>query len=369
MKRHDSIARGVILLASFALLAPLALASCDADPIFASIEKEVALKDPSIRGIITSMVFTGDASGTKYTTNGRVYEKTGYNGDWDEISIPKHRCAQLAWDGTYLYGLMQDEDYAYAGIYYRSGSSWTKVSGTSDMVLMYSGDGFVYGFTHSGDEDGGTYSMYNLDDTGLLTAAVTGLAKPTGSAVNLGSASWFSTLGGVYTSAGNEENGSSTMPSGILAMTATSGGVLYAASSSKLWQFDGTDWTSITHKGTQTGVGSISWLPLTVSTGVVLVSGGDTEGYSEVTVTGVDSTPALSTVHWPGSGTSSLPYSDVAQYDSSVGQWTVNGIYADTSANSTGSNDYVLYACVVNDHGYDGLWSYYPDTRSEWNRE
>ena len=52
-----------------------------------------------------------------------------------------------------------------------------------------------------------------------------------------------------------------------------------------------------------------------------------------------------------------------------MGNKTLTSIFVDTVAPSVGGNAYVVYAGVANDRGYDGLWAYYPDTRSEWNRE
>jgi len=372
MKRHITAARRVsaaIFVTALTISATLAVASCDADPIFASIEEEVALADPSIRGTITSMVFTGDAEGTKYATNGAVYRKTGASGSWEKTGLPEHRCAQLAFDGTNVYGLMQNTDYGFAGVYMLSGAAWTKVTGSNSMVLIFSGNGFVYGFTHDGDEDGGTYDAYTVTASGA-TSLVAGLTDiPSGSAVvSDGSASWFSTRGGVYDSTGVALTGA---PSGVLAMTASDAGGLYAASSSTLYQWNGSAWSSAAHEGAQTGVASVSWLRVDAATGVILVAGGDTSGYSEVPVTSAATagTSILGDSKSLGGSITSLPSEDVSQYDSTVGQWTVNGIYADASTNSTGGNPYVLYACVVNDRGYDGLWAYYPSTRSEWNRE
>lgn len=362
------------------LAASIALASCDAPPIFAAIEEEVALKDPSVRGIVSSMVIVPDGrsgEGMKYASNGRVYKKSGSSGSWDEVSLPAYRCRELAYDGVYVYGLMTGDDaIATAGVFYldpAAGNGWTKIAGTDGMERVLSGNGFVYGFTAAGTGGSGTFEMYHLTAGGTGAALATGLAKPTSSAVadyDAGTGvSWFATLGGVYPADGSAPlTGGPT--TGVLAMTASDGGLLFAATSSTLHMLNGAAWTSITHKGTQSGVASLAWLPRGSDSGVVLLGGGKTEGYSEVTVTALPGTPALTTVQWPGSQTlSSVAPGDQSQYDNSVGLWTVGAVFADASAAGTGSNDYVIYAGVVNDKGYDGLWGYYPQTRSEWNRE
>lgn len=382
MKRHQILAAAAAFISATFLLS-----SCDVAPIFSAIEEEVELKDPSVRGIVTSMVIVpGDAGGTKYVTNGRVYRKIGVNGSWDEISVPAHRCQQLAYDGTTVYGLMTESDFITpAGIYTLSGKSWTKVAGTNDMALMFSGDGFVYGFTHSVDDDGGSFAMYHVTGAGAGAEISPGTeyALPTSSAVSydaatdVPAASWFSTTGAVYGSDGVALAGATvtTPPAMVLALTASPptatnpDGVLYAATSSALWQYAGGDWSSVSHKGTQSNLASIAWLPVGVDSGVVLIAGAATGGYSEVTVTGVATVPALDDSHSPGNGTSSIAGEDQTQYESSLANWTVNSIFVDTEDAGVGSNGYVVYAGVANDKGYDGLWSYYPETRSEWNRE
>jgi len=96
---------GALVLAVIAL----ALTGCTYDPIFASIESEVALADPTLRGTITSMARVGT---DLYAANGKISERTGGTGSWETIAIPDFRCYEIATDGTSLYALFQDSDYS-----------------------------------------------------------------------------------------------------------------------------------------------------------------------------------------------------------------------------------------------------------------
>ncbi len=368
MKLHARTATAISLIA--ALAGSLLFASCQASPIFAAIEKEVALEKPSITGYVTSMVIQSD--GTKFVTNGRVYQKAGADGSWSELDLPAHRCLDLAYDGTYVYGLMTQDDWVTpAGIYRYMGNSWVKVFGTDSMTRVFSGYNRVFAFTRTGDVATGTYNAFSISNqvTPTITQLATDLALPTGSAVS-GTASWFSTAAGIYGQTGTAL-GLGSITDDILALTASPGGILYAVTKSSLYQTtdNGGTWTQADHNGIIGGSASLAWLPKGATDGVVLIGGAKRDGYSEISVSDLTGTPTMSAVHDPGEGVSSVLADDKTQYQSAVGNKTLTSIFVDTVAGSVGGNEYVVYAGVANDRGYDGLWAYYPDTRSEWNRE
>ena len=242
-----------------ALAASLIFASCQASPIFAAIEKEVALEKPSVTGYVTSMVIRSD--GTKFVTNGRVYQKAGADGSWSELDLPAHRCLDLAYDGIDVYGLMTQDDWVTpAGIYRYIGNTWEKVPNTDSMVRMLSGAARVFAFSRAGDASTGTYTASSIDGANTVTQLATDLALPTGSAVS-GATSWFSTTAGIYGQTGAAITlGSITED--ILAITASPGGILYAVTKSSLYQTPdgGTTWAQAEHNGIIGGSASLAWL-------------------------------------------------------------------------------------------------------------
>jgi len=345
--KSKHIAPAARVAAAALCAAVILLSSCSNDPIFAAIEDEVELKDPSVRGTITSLVSVGVA-GDLYVTNGRIYKKTGGAGDWNEIGMPGYRCAEVATDvsGTDLYGLFQNEDYETIGVYRLSGGSWAAVPGTSDIVKIGSGEGQIFAFA----ENGSDWNAHTITTTTLNATIATGIAKPIGSALD-----FFATTAGLFNLAGTAV--ASTPTSGIVGIT-TDGTDIYLATAGSVYKCvtAGPTWTTTTHNaGSPTG---IAYLELG-ATDLLLVSGA--AGYGEVTVTG----GALGAAQDPGdSATSSISPSEKAQYESSLGQWNLTSIFAVSDG-----TDYDVYAGVM-DTRYDGLWGYHStDSSPEWNRE
>lgn len=329
------------------------LSSCSTEPIFAAIEREVKLKEPSLRGIVTSLVAVGDSL---YAANGYLYKKSGGTGDWQSISTGAgERCANVATDGTSLYTLCTDNDGSNGVVLRYDGSGWTEVSGIDDAVFISSGAGGVFAFTGSDD----SYTAYRITGTAAGAAIASNLATPVGSA-----GAYFATTGGVYTAAGALATGS---PTSGLRGVATDGTNVFAMTGGDLYRFDGAAWTSLAHSVPNPT--SLAWLG-GGSSGKNMILIGGASGYGEVLLgTG----GVLQSYQEPGSNdSSSIPEDSKTQYKNSIDKWAVIRIFAvTTSASFTASNHepYALYAAVP-DANYDGLWSFYPsDSSPNWNRE
>jgi hypothetical protein len=354
MKSHIKTAVSGVFLP---LLVMTFLTACSNVGLLASIEKEVKLKDPTMRGIVTSLEVVG---GNIYVTNGILYKRTGGTGDWDKVSLPSGaaRCSEIASDGTYLYARFTKDDLSVlhsVARYEPASGGWTSLTGVDNIALIGSGSGRIYVFTGSEDK----YNAYELTSGNTAVTAtpiLTDINTPTGTVGN-----YIATNKKVYTNAGAELGSS---PSGVTGIT-MKGTNVYAVNASYVWRYAAGSWTSIKHSFT-TPTTNISYLGAGGKNLLLIGSGSTAGGYGEVRLDGTD---ALSSViNNPGdSSDSSITVDASIQYNNSIGLWNVHGIYAVTTAVPSGDS-YVLYACVV-EPTYGGLWSYYSDSRNEWNRE
>ena len=139
MNKHTNRHSAYIIWGTIIGSAFLLLTACEHEPIFASIENEVKLADPTILNYIPSLIVCDeddDPSTTAniYVSNGNVYKRTAGTGNWESITIPTGtRCSALATDalnGTgSLYGFFVDETKwtEFDSIKKWNGSSWTKL--------------------------------------------------------------------------------------------------------------------------------------------------------------------------------------------------------------------------------------------------
>lgn len=349
----------------------LSVTGCSEDPIFASIENEVKLKDPSILGI--NVITLVSCQGNIYTANGNLYGRTGGSGDWHKMQLPAGatRCSHVAVDsetGT-LFALFQDGSYKFESLQMYDGTSWTTVPGMSKIIGIGNGAGFIYAFREDSrqDNDANTsvFSVYRVSGDGsssLLTEGLTAL--PVASVGN-----WFATRRFVYEVNGGTATcisvddgdgiGNDYPTSGIMGL-ASDGTRLFVGRSGYVYRYDGASWTRFAHD-TETPVTGITWLG--AGKNILLISGD--EGYGEVLL---DAEGNMTSYQEPGSGSvSSIATSARDQYESTIQDWNLSSIFAVTSPVPAG-NDYCLYACVVETDD-DGLWGYYSSTQKEWNRE
>lgn len=363
-------AKAIVAAASIVaatLAATLFLAGCSQEPMFADIEKEVKLVDPSVRGTVASLV---SLDGNLYATNGKVYVRSGGSGDWNPIALPAgaFRCGELASDGTWLYGRFTDSKYTgFHSVqrYNPATGGWDNTTGLEGCILIGSGDGRVYAFT-------GEYAKASLQ----VTTAPGGLAFGAAIANDLNGpdvrttcGNYVATMTGVFSCDGTKltDIAAGSEITGVRAITLGPNGNLYAVDAGYVWRFDGSAWTRTGHSlGKPT---SISWLGsgkniLLVSNGL---KGDATGGYVEMAL-GDDGSLATSTSRPGETERSSVSPTSHEQFESSIGEKALYGVFAVSGGAAASGNDYVVYASV-NDTAYDGLWAYYPGTRREWNRE
>jgi hypothetical protein len=356
--QKKTITVGAVIL----LLLITLFTSCSNTALFASIEKEVKLNDPTLGGTITSMEVV---NGNIFVANGYIYQRTGGTGDWNKMAFPTgaENCSEIASDGTWLYARFTKLDksvFHSVERYDPSSNDWTKVTGKDDIVLIGSGNDRIYAFTGASN----VYSAYITQSSGSTifnsTPIITDITTPTGTAYN-----YISTTGSVYSWDGTTCTALTGAPSGVTGIT-HNGTNLYALNSGAAYRYDEktSAWTSISHS-LDSPTTNLAYLGATKNL-LLIASGSLDGGFSEIIL---NSDGSLSSViGTPGdSSASSVSTDDQSQYESTIGLWAVHRIFAVTTTVPSG-NDYVLYASVTH-YDNDGLWSYYSDTQKEWNRE
>lgn len=317
----------VILIALFGSL----FFSCRGSYIFAAIENEIKLKVPTAPGTIRDVIKLNN--GKLYASNGRVLTKSAFStGSWSDIGNPEGICTGIATDGTTLFASFID---SYTddskGIYYYDGS-WKQVPGTKACWFVRGSD-TVFAATKN------TGPIYTVTRTGV-TAIGSGILKACGGNYYSNGTAVYNSDGIVYANL-----------SGVIAIDNTGTYFLTANSVCR---------ASNTSNAYSHGISAPSDMTLIQIGGkdVLLVSSRD-GGYSAITVDSSDITK---------SSTVQAGFTDnVKQYESSVGKYSINRIFADIE-NATG---YYIYL-GVNDSNYakySGLWGYYSYENKEWNRE
>ena len=361
-RKHASYTQGLYMrgfIAIVSLVLTLSFTSCSNDPILAAIEKEVELADPSIEGTVSSLVVVGSDI---YAANGNIYRRANGIGGWQKISIPSgaSRCGMLATDGSNLYGLFTESDWTdFHSVQMYTGSGWTPVTGLSDVKQIGSGNGLIFAFTEiSSDRYNAYRTTGGAGSTTFGAAIATSITLPVGCAGNA-SGSYFTTRTTVYNSGGTALG---SPGSGLAGIAIGGNGDVYTANDDFAFRYDGVAWTSLEtdlDNDPATGVAVLQ----TASKNLLLIS--CDEGYGEVTL---NASGVMGTYFSPGDNSlSSTHPGDEDQYDSSIGNYNLYGIYAVTTPVPAG-DEYVIYVAVQH-YKYNGLWAYYDKSRTEWNRE
>lgn len=346
----------------------LTFASCDADPIFSAIEEEVAIADASVNGSVTSLFGFGDYL---WLTDGYLRRKpamSGSDGDWKSMDFPGSatRCQQIATDGTYIYAIFQEgTNWDFESVRYSAdGENWTVLDiGGMSANAVYSGGGRTILFTGT---ELGEVEAYDISGGTLnATAVATELYKVTGFAA-VGTTVYFSTQTQVYSLAAGDTAataiaGSSVAnaPSATIAGLAADGTNLYAVNAGYCFRWDGSAWGTFGHDTSDPSAFAY------IASKQLLLIGGE-EGYTEIDLSNGNASQT------PGkAANSSIGTDDYSQYSGSIDSYRVgNFVVVEDPAYNSAGDAYTLYLTIVSPvTTRAGLWSYYPSTRSEWNRE
>lgn len=359
-----------LLIILLAVTAAVLAGGCSDDPIFSAIESEVKLKDPSVRGMVLSLVNHG---GDLYTANGNLYRRYGGTGGWFRVALPAnaYRCSQVATtreDGTgELYGLFQDSNWQFHSLQRLTPTGWVPVASAIQGFAIRNGDGFIYFFRqdnmstaqHSQIDS----SVYRVDETGTMTQILTGLTyiSGTGELPIDAQGDYITTNCNVYDSTGTQVPQNGDYPTNNIAGIAVNGVDAYVADGIFVYHYNGTTWSRLMHNASWR-IHNVTWLEAAGKQMILLPT---EDGYGEMLL---DGSGGLLAYQEPGTSlSSSISIATLDQYESTLADWNILSMFVVTSPVPAG-NDYCIYAGII-DPEEDGLWSYYSNTRMEWNRE
>lgn len=358
-----------ILFILLVTIAALCVISCSDDPIFSAIEAEVKLKDPSVRGTVLSLVHH---DGDLYTANGNIYRRTAGTGGWSRIDLPSgaYRCSQLAVtreDGTgELFGLFQNSSWQFHSLQRYTGSGWTQITGATQGYAIKNGNNFIYFFRQeyiSNDENATIEtSVHQVNEVGTVSLILDDFTyqSGTGELPIDAQGGFFTTNRGVYTSTGAQITGGDE-PTNHISGIAVNGTNVYVVDGAYVYHRNGGNWSRLSHNASW----RIHGLTYLDAGGKRMVLIPTEDGYGEMLIGG---SGELLAYQEPGaSSSSSISTSTQDQYESTLEDWNLLSMFVVTNPVPAG-NDYVIYAGIM-DPEEDGLWSYYSDTRQEWNRE
>lgn len=372
-----------LLLPVFVIFILLCSTACNNDPIFATIENEVPLRDPSLRGSVSSLVQYDDYL---YACNGKIKRKYGKDpaGSWFNVSLPSgaFRCAELVVSNGTLYGLFQDSDWKYHSLQKYDGSTWTQITLDEEISsvdkLGVTENGNIYTVTPEGagsdNSYADSYTICTVDSSGIF-AQLSGTITETPIVLSgkyIVAKTGSDGDGYVY----KVESGSISKLSGKIdsimgACTAEINGSthLYVLTRDYIYHFN--DSGTQTHhdiRSSYDGFGNPAYFSNPDYPDKPLLLIPMEEGYREALIN--TSTGNISGTNYPGDDDySSTAPGDRSQYNSSVDDYTVTAIFAVTKKDYLPDGDSHAVYMSIGHYKYDGLWSYYSDTETEWNRE
>lgn len=360
----------IVLFILFAAIAAVWAGGCSDDPIFSAIESEVKLKDPSVRGMVVSLV---NHDGDLYTANGNIYRRFGGTGGWFRIAPPPdtYRCSQVAVtreDGTgELYGLFQNSHWQFHSLQRLTPTGWEVVAGATQGFAIKNGDNFIYFFRQDNmsitEHSQIDSSVYRVDGAGNMTQILTGLTyiSGTGELPIDAEGNYITTNLNVYDNNGVQVPQTGNYPSNNISGIAVNGTDAYVADGIFVYHFNGTTWSRLLHSASWR-IHNVTYLE---SAGKRMILLPTEDGYGEMLL---NSSGELSAYQEPGTTIhSSIGIATQNQYESTLADWNILSMFVVTNPVPAG-DDYVLYAGII-DPEEDGLWSYYSTTRQEWNRE
>ena len=371
----------------------LSLTACSYPGLFAGIESEVKLKDPSVTSTTEHLCYDDTY---EFVSNGTIFMKKAGGRTWTAVSLPDSGAfREIGLTGGYLWAVNFDSSsMEFKGLYYIDTASidtasienWVEFTGRLDgtpyRILELQGNSSIYLLTRERAGNNYTYRIYRITGADLKPDPVFEIG-----------------------SSGSNENNDSTRPLAV----AESGTDFLVLTKAKLYKNSTGDGDVLSDAGSfialakgsgdnvyvmnqsggirlynGTGLGELKNFDFTPSenspkslafvsgdsgikgaeNGMLLVGCGS--GYREIILGAEGAVP--SSYQEPGaSDTSTILTSKKSQYSSSIGYYPVHCLFPVVMAGTT--YKYRVYALVM-DSGDTCLWSYYPDDSSpSWNRD
>lgn len=378
------------------------LTGCDFSGIFASIQSEVPLKIPSIRGVVTGLV---KCNNKLYACAGQLWEKDASKpeGGWKVVDfLPGKTITSIVSKGTCVFACVSGE-----GVYTYTSNGAGRTGGTSTTPTVLNN---TSGATRIGGSNNPFLQMPCKSSSGSSGGGGGGSGSSSGGGIKNGSdenvlgsgTGYVVTTKAVYTKSNGSGTGCTYTKDSTF--TATTSPILGCTSDREgcFYVLDGTD---VHCRTVQASGGSGSGAHCAVASGsansckvahtvtnplcIAHVKNGNTEflliggsqGYKEIKLeTGSGSGAGClkaQNVRGPEQWdeNSVTPKGSVSQYEGTIGRFAISDIYTVDSTNgATGGNGGSgtkpdVYVVVGDSQdGYTGLWRF-DDQKKKWNRE
>ncbi|ANI48225.1 hypothetical protein O9199_02315 [Treponema pallidum] len=377
------------------------LTGCDFSGIFASIQSEVPLKIPSIRGVVTGLV---KCNNKLYACAGQLWEKDASKpeGGWKVVDfLPGKTITSIVSKGTCVFACVSGE-----GVYTYTSNGAGRTGGTSTTPTVLNN---TSGATRIGGSNNPFLQMPCKSSSGSSGGGGGGSGSSSGGGIKNGSdenvlgsgTGYVVTTKAVYTKSNGSGTGCTYTKDSTF--TATTSPILGCTSDREgcFYVLDGTD---VHCRTVQASGGSGSGAHCAVASGsansckvahtvtnplcIAHVKNGNTEflliggsqGYKEIKLeTGSGSGAGClkaQNVRGPEQWdeNSVTPKGSVSQYEGTIGRFAISDIYTVESTSGAGgtnggTNKPDVYVVVGDSQdGYTGLWRF-DAQKKEWNRE
>ncbi|UWV14218.1 hypothetical protein N3P20_02295 [Treponema pallidum] len=377
------------------------LTGCDFSGIFASIQSEVPLKIPSIRGVVTGLV---KCNNKLYACAGQLWEKDASKpeGGWKVVDfLPGKTITSIVSKGTCVFACVSGE-----GVYTYTSNGAGRTGGTSTTPTVLNN---TSGATRIGGSNNPFLQMPCKSSSGSSGGGGGGSGSSSGGGIKNGSdenvlgsgTGYVVTTKAVYTKSNGSGTGCTYTKDSTF--TATTSPILGCTSDREgcFYVLDGTD---VHCRTVQASGGSGSGAHCAVASGsansckvahtvtnplcIAHVKNGNTEflliggsqGYKEIKLeTGSGSGAGClkaKNVRGPEQWdeNSVTPKGSVSQYEGTIGRFAISDIYTVESTSGAGgtnggTNKPDVYVVVGDSQdGYTGLWRF-DAQKKEWNRE
>lgn len=361
------------------------LTACSYPGLFAGIESEVKLKDPSVTSTTEHLCYDGTY---EFVSNGTIFMKEAGTRTWASVPLPDSGSfREIGLTGGYLWAINFDSSsMEFKGLYYTDTAdikNWAEaglegLKGTPYRILETHGNTGIYLLTRERVGNNYTYRIYRITGALLEPSPVFEIGS-SGSNENNDSTRPLAVAESgtdflVLTKAKLYKNSTVVSEDGnFIALAKGSGDNVYVMNKSGgiglyngtvLGKLNGFDFTpsenspkSLAFVSGDSGING-------AENGMLLVGCGS--GYREI-ILGTDGAVPSSYQEPGASTTSTILTSKKSQYSSSIGYYPVHCVFPVVMAGTT--YKYRVYALVM-DSGDTCLWSYYPDDSSpSWNRD
>lgn len=376
--------KGLLVLIVLAVV----LTACSYPGLFAGIESEVKLKDPSVISTTEHLCYDGNY---EFVANGSIFMKKNGERNWVTVKLPDSGAfREIGLTGGYLWAANFDSStLEFKGLYYSDTAdigTWQKagvdgLKGIPYKILETQGNSNIYLLTRDRTGKNYTYRIYRITGNTLDSAPVFELAS-TGSNENndnerplavaeTGGNLLILTKGKVYM---NDKDTELSSAGDFMAVAKGSGDDVYIMKSDGgMYLYNGTDLSSVQSYNFKPSLNSPKSLAfVSKDAGIkgaengMLIVGCQSGGYREIILGADGALPGA--YQEPGAtDASTILTGKKSQYSSSIGYYPVHSIFSVVD----GASDYKyrVYALVM-DSGDTCLWAYYPDDASPaWNRD